>query len=92
MTDDMPPSEFGGKTMRNGVQPFPHVPTASERLSLTYRTGDPSGVKDLDGGDAFAGVLPLTKQKALREAEGALEKGSVWQEIMQAPKPQLEVE
>lgn len=75
------PSEFGGRVKRNGVQPAPHVPDASEKLMLLYTTGDPSG-ETLDR-DALVmqGLLPLEEQRALREAEGALEKGQVWKEM-----------
>lgn len=37
--------------MRNGVQPQPHEPTADERLSLLYRTGDESGATQTSPGD-----------------------------------------
>lgn len=52
-----PPSEFGGKIQRNNVQPPPHEPTESERLSLMYRTGDESGQSMPDGGEAFNGLV-----------------------------------
>lgn len=53
MPADLPPSEFGGKVQKNGIQPqspnarsprgFPpaggHEPTASEKLRLVYMTG-----------------------------------------------------
>lgn len=70
--------------MRNGVQPPPHVPTPSERLSLLYRTGDESGVTDPDEGEVFAGLRSAETQRALREAEGLFEKGQVWEQLQDA--------
>ena len=69
-------TEFGGKVQRNGVQPPPHVPTANERLSLTYRTGDPSGRTDPDDGEIFAGLRTTAAQRAAMEAAGAFVKGT----------------
>ncbi len=74
---DLPPSEHGGKTMRNGVQPFPHEPTASEKLSLAYRTGDESGALNPDEGETFTGFLPLVEQVRIRTDEGVLERGQL---------------
>ena len=84
MADTMGPSEFGGKVQRNGVQPFPHEPTASEKLSLVYRTGSEAGDAKPDGGVAFAGLLPTREQRAIREAMGDMDKGQVWDEMQQA--------
>jgi hypothetical protein len=74
-------TEFGGKVQRNGVQPPPHVPTANERLSLTYRTGDPSGRTDPDDGEIFAGLRTTVAQRAAMEAAGAFVKGTVAEEL-----------
>lgn len=83
MPDDLgPASEFGGKVKKNRVQPLPHVPSPSERLMLLYTTGEESGISDPDKGEAFAGLLPYEDQYALREAEGAFEKGQVYKEIL----------
>jgi len=77
-------SEFGGKVQRNRVQPPPHVPTPSERLMLMYTTGDESGTLDPDkNGDVFAGFLPEEEQRAIRAAEGALDKGQEWEALVQ---------
>ena len=64
MPGDGPPSELGGKVMRNRVQPPPHEPTSSERLMLGYTTGDETGATGPDGGVAFAGLLPLDQVAA----------------------------
>lgn len=61
-----PASEFGGKVQRNGIQPpvtplghKGHQPTASEKLSLIYRTGqEEDSTLDADGGLAMTGLLP----------------------------------
>jgi len=53
------PSEFGGKVRLNRTQPPPHEPTASEKLMLGYTTGDETGDKRPDKGEAFSGILPL---------------------------------
>jgi hypothetical protein len=74
-------SEFGGKIMRNRVQPLPHVPTQSERLMLLYTTGDSSGTSMPDNGETFAGLLPYENQLALREAEGVMRKGEEWERM-----------
>jgi hypothetical protein len=80
-----PASEFGGKVQRNGVQPPPHIPTAKERLSLIYRTGSESGTADPDpNGDIWAGLRDEATQRAVREAEGVLNKGEVWEEMVVA--------
>jgi hypothetical protein len=79
-----PASEFGGKVQRNRVQPLPHVPTPSERLMLMYTTGDESGLTDPDpNNDVFAGMLPEEEQRAIRQAEGVLEKGQEWEALKQ---------
>lgn len=83
MPDQLPASEFGGKVQRNRVQPPPHVPTASERLMLTYTTGDESGVLDQDAGEVFSGVLPKEAQEAIMRDAGLLDKGQVWEEMQQ---------
>lgn len=78
------PSEFGGLPQRNGVQPRPHVPTRSEALSLGYRTGDETGRTQTDTeGVAFEGLLPKKDQTAARKAAGDLEKGQIWDELVQ---------
>lgn len=83
MPDKGSPSEYGGKVVsRHGVQPAPHVPSESERLSLLYRTGDESGLVDVDDGTVFAGLLPEERQTALREAEGVLKRGEVWEALV----------
>lgn len=64
------PTEYGGKVQRNGVQPPPHVPTASEQVMLAYTTGDPSGATDRDGGAAWEGLLPPDEARKQREASG----------------------
>jgi hypothetical protein len=79
------PSEFGGSgVQRNGVFPAPHVPTPSEQLGLIYRTGDPSGLSDLDDENAvWTGLLPAAEQKAIRQAAGDLDVGQVWDQMQQ---------
>ena len=85
------PSEFGGKIQKNGVQPPPHVPTASERLSLLYRTGSESGTVDPDpNGDIWAGLREESVQRAVREAEGVMEKGQVWEELVIAAEAEIQ--
>lgn len=85
------PSEFGGKIMKNGVQPPPHVPTASERLSLMYRTGTESGMADPDpNGDIWAGLREETVQRSVREAEGVFSKGEVWEELVIAAEAEIQ--
>lgn len=73
-------SEFGG--VPGLVQPPPHVPTASERLSLIYRSGDPSGSTPADDGEIWGGLRTEAAQRAAREAEGALVKGEVFEELV----------
>jgi hypothetical protein len=90
MPDGLPASEFGGGQIRKNIQPHPHVPDASERLSLFYRTGDGSGQSPEDGGVNFAGLYPEARQRALREAEGALKSGEEWQRMMDSPPPPSE--
>lgn len=82
MAGELPPGEFDGKTQRNGIQPFPHEPTASEKLSLVYRTGLEDGDALPDGGAAFSGLLPTKEQLAIREAMGDMDKGQVWDEMI----------
>lgn len=81
MPDPYPPSEFGGKGRRNRTQPAPHEPTASEKLMLTYTTGDDTGESNPDGGEVFAGLLPEAEQRALRQQAGDLKKGEIWEEM-----------
>lgn len=67
MPDPYPPSELGGKTQRNGIQPpitptghKGHSPTPAERLRLLSLTGqDEDSTKDPDTGEAFTGMAPL---------------------------------
>ncbi len=75
MVDSLPPSEFGGKQQLNRVQPFPHEPTASEKLMLQYTTADDTGLTNPDTGEAFHGLLSLAEQTELMESSGQLEKG-----------------
>lgn len=85
MPDRQPPSEFGGKTQRNGIQPpvspsgmKGHTPDANERLRLDYLTGQhEDSTKDPDGGEAFHGLLPIEQaleqmpvQEKYRDANG----------------------
>lgn len=73
------PSEFGGAVNKLGIQPPPHIPTASEQLSLMYRTGDVDGSKPEDGGLAFSGLIPADQLLEIRTAEGVdFTKGGVW--------------
>lgn len=85
MAGNNAPSEFGGGPMRrNRIQPPPHQPTASEKLMLQYTTGDPTGVLDPDlEGAAFEGLLPYKQQEEIRRAAGDLDKGQVWDELVQ---------
>jgi hypothetical protein len=79
----MPATEFGGNpNPKTGVQPPPHVPTPSERLSLLYRTGDESGNTD-PSEDVFMGLRSEETQRALREAEGVMAKGQEWDRLQQ---------
>lgn len=80
MPDQFPPSEFGGKINDKGIQPPPHAPTASERLTMVYRTGTESGVGSLDT-DVWGGLRPEARQRAIRAAEGALAKGQTWETL-----------
>jgi hypothetical protein len=80
---DMPPSEFGGKTGKHGIQPLPHRLTSSEILRLGYRTGQDTDRNANSGSEAFNGLLPLDIQTALRREAGDLEKGQVWDEMIQ---------
>jgi hypothetical protein len=77
------PSEFGGKVRRHGIQPLPHRLTASEKLRLGYRTGQDVDRDLPDGPEAFNGLLPLDIQTALRKEAGDLEKGQVWEAMVQ---------
>jgi hypothetical protein len=91
MPDRGPATEFGGKVIkRHGVQPPPHVPTPSERLSLLYRTADESGIPDVDAGDAFNGTLPGPEQLAIRAAEGVFAKGEEWERIQSEATSEIE--
>lgn len=86
----MPTSEYGGSDTKTGVQPSPHVPTPSERLSLLYRTGDESGLTDPDNGEVFSGLRTEATQRQLRQAEGVLEKGQEWERLRQLADPEIE--
>lgn len=77
----LPPSEFGGKIGKNRIQPFPHEPTAEEKLMLTYTTGDETGAMDPDDGETFSGLIDYDQQLAIRTAEGVMDKGQVWREM-----------
>lgn len=67
------PTEYGGHTQRNTL--FPpvtpdgkqgHTPNSQDLLRLNYLTGQTvDSTKDPDGGEAFAGLLPLDKAKEL---------------------------
>lgn len=85
MPDSFPPSEYGGKVQRNTVQPprtprghKGHTPTASEKATLMYTTGDDEdSTKPPDNGEAFSGLLPekearaaMPKQEKFVEREG----------------------
>ena len=68
---------------RHGVQPVPHVPTPSERLRLLYLTGDESGLSPVDDrNDIWSGTLPIEEQTSIRAAEGVLERGQVWEDLL----------
>lgn len=43
MPDGLRPSEFGFSSKKNTLAPYPHEPTASEKLRLVYMTGDEAG-------------------------------------------------
>lgn len=92
MPDTGAPSEFGGAVGVTGLQPSPHTPTPSETLSLLYRTGDPSGASVPDEGETMLGLNPEDVQRALRQQAGDLDKGQVWEEMLQSAEPQTEVE
>lgn len=83
MPDQYPPSEFGGKTGSTGIQPPPHAPTAAEQLMLIYRTGDPTGAMADDSGENFEGLNDYDQQLEIRESEGVMDKGQVWEELSQ---------
>lgn len=80
---DMPPSEFGGKVGKHGIQPLPHRLTSSEMLRLGYRTGQDTDRNANAGPEAFNGLLPHDIQLALRTEAGDMEKGQVWSEMVQ---------
>lgn len=80
MSDGLPPSEFGGKTNRNGINPAPYRPNADESLSLLYRTGDSTGntfMAKKDEGVVFNGLIPFDEQMKIIEDKGWLEKGEL---------------
>jgi hypothetical protein len=79
----MPPSEFGGKTGKHGIQPLPHRLTSSEKLRLGYRTGQDIDRNANAGPEAFHGLLPYDIQLALRKEAGDMEKGQVWAEMVE---------
>lgn len=86
MPDGYPPSEFGGKTDHLGFEPLPHSLTARERLRHGYLTGDETLARASTAQplrENMRGLLPFEEQKALREAEGALDKGEVWKEMLE---------
>jgi hypothetical protein len=56
---------------------------------LLYTTGDASGLSMPDGGEVFAGLLPADEQLAIREAEGVMKKGQVWEEMVVAAEAEL---
>lgn len=68
----MGPSEFGGKTQPNGIQPprtprgqAGHTMTESERLRMIYQTGqDEDSTAMPDNGEAFSGLVDIETQKA----------------------------
>ena len=77
-------SEFGGRQKRNGVQPLPHRPTPSEQLRLVYTTGDPTGATGVDlEGVVFTGLNPRSVQEEIRRQAGDLDKGQVWDDMVQ---------
>lgn len=78
------PSEFGGKVRKHGIQPLPHPLTASEKLRLGYRTGQDIDRDAASGSEAFNGLLPYDIQLALRQEAGDMEKGQVWQEMLES--------
>lgn len=85
------PSEFGGHTNRLGMAPHPHKRTASERLSSVYRTGHEVGeIPDEDNEVHFNGLLPADVQRKRREQAGDLDKGQIWDEMLQAEKEEPE--
>jgi len=72
------PTEYGGKPMKNGIQPrrtpagkAGHRATAEETMRLvktTYQPGGPEAINQEarpDTGEAFAGLLPLSEQEKL---------------------------
>lgn len=76
----MPPSEFGGRVDKRGIQPSPHVPTASEELSLRYR--GLIGVDYVDDeGATWQGLEPYAVAYEKREREGAFRKGEEWERL-----------
>lgn len=85
-------SEFGGNGVQaNGVFPSPHVPTASERLMLLYRTGDESGLMPVDTeGVVWTGMLPAKEQRDIRQAAGDLDVGQEWDALKQAADAELQ--
>lgn len=81
MPDPYAPSEFGGKMLKNNVQPpltptgaQGHTPDESERLGLYYRTLDETGASSEDV-DLFHGLLRRIDQTKLRENAGDFDKG-----------------
>lgn len=86
----LPPSEFGGKpNPKTGIQPPPHVPTASERLQLLYRTGDESGLTDPDT-NVWAGLRTVATQREIMTAEGHMDKGQEWERLVQEGEAAVE--
>lgn len=56
---------------------------------LLYTTGDASGQSNPDKGETFAGLLPADIQRGIREAEGVMTKGQVWEEMQVAAEAEL---
>lgn len=83
MPNAMGPSEYGGKTQRNGIQPpvspsgmKGHTPTADEKQRLLHSTGQTEdSTSPPDGGEAFSGILPL------REAQEKAPKPPLYKDV-----------
>jgi len=88
MPDPYGPTEFGGKTGTTGIQPPPHLPTPAEQLMLIYRTGDPTGAMADDSGENWEGLLDYDQQLEIRETEGVMDKGQVWEEMKDQNQPE----
>jgi hypothetical protein len=83
MPDKMMPSEFGGKTTKQGIQPavMPtgqpgHTPTEAEAHTLYLRTGDESGLSEQDNENShFNGLLPYEQKVKEAKDAGLLDRG-----------------